>query len=175
MSDSAKDDWSIAYGLFILQVSIGLCILFRGVIVFVLKSIVRLDRSLRTGHFEEDDGVAELKCYMNSMRKRVSRRRTLTTTSSSNGSSKRPAEGDEEKGRTLGRERMDFYKLTQLVCTKGKDHVISLDIPHTPRIEKAAVTSFRNSLLQSVFVGHLRREKNFILSNVHPELKLPPR
>jgi len=176
-STSANDDdWSIASAMFIVQVSIGLCILSREGLVQLVKSI----RRFCTGHRRsQEDDVAELNNLMRDkcnkgIRKRLSRRRTFTTPSPSDESSKRSAEGDEEKG---GSERggMDFYALTQLVSTEARDRLVSRDIPHTPRIENAVVVAFRRSLLQSVFVGHVRRESNFILSNVNPSLKIPPR
>ena len=64
---------------------------------------------------------------------------------------------------------------TGLFSMRCDDRVLSRDIPHTPRIENAVVVAFRRSLLQSVFVGHVRRERNFILSNANPSLKIPPR
>jgi hypothetical protein len=132
------------------------------------------------GRSEDEKNAAELKSLVKGdkcderIQKRLSRRRTFPTPSPSDESSKRSAEGDEENGRSE-KKKMGFYELTQLANTEARDRVLSRDIPHTPRIENAVVVAFRRSLLQSVFVGHVRRERNFILSNANPSLKIPPR
>ena len=179
-STSANDDeWRIASAMFVAQVVVGLCILSREGLVRMVKSIRRFGTG-RGPPSEDEKNVAELKSLVKGdkcderIQKRLSRRRTFPTPSPSDESSKRSAEGDEENGRSE-KKKMGFYELTQLANTEARDRVLSRDIPHTPRIENAVVVAFRRSLLQSVFVGHVRRERNFILSNVNPSLKIPPR
>ena len=179
-STSANDDeWRIARVMFVAQVVVGLCILSREGLVRLVKSIRRFCTG-RGRPSEDEKDAAELKSLVKGdkcderIQKRLSRRRTFPTPSPSDKSSKRSAEGDEENGRSE-KKKMGFYELTQLANTEARDRVLSRDIPHTPRIENAVVVAFRRSLLQSVFVGHVRREKNFILSNANPSLKIPPR
>ena len=178
-STSANDDeWRIARAMFVAQVVVGLCILSREGLVRLVKSIRRFCTG--RGRSEDEKDAAELKSLVKGdkcderIQKRLSRRRTFPTPSPSDKSSKRSAEGDEENGRSE-KKKMGFYELTQLANTEARDRVLSRDIPHTPRIENAVVVAFRRSLLQSVFVGHVRRERNFILSNANPSLKIPPR
>ncbi len=101
-STSANDDeWRIARAMFVAQVVVGLCILSREGLVRLVKSIRRFCTG--RGRSEDEKNAAELKSLVKGdkcderIQKRLSRRRTFPAPSPSDESSKRSAEGDEEK------------------------------------------------------------------------------
>ena len=116
--------------------------------------------------------------------RRLSRRRTSLV----GGRNKRETGGDDDvesspptsrrnksKRRTGSNKKVsDLFEFTQRATKEASEHAVSKDLPHTRRMENAVVVAFRESLLQSVFVSHVRRESNFLKSNLDPELKWQP-
>ena len=182
MGSSDVGDWHLAVVLFIVQLSIGVCMLLRDSIqLWWLQALGLVDRS----RYELDALVHEsgkqivrignkAKMALSKSTEELNAHDASTHENDAPSPRLKSLVHQTQISKVFKKLRVDdganFAKLAQKVLLKP-----GRDIEHTTKAEKAVVSAFQETLKKSVFMSHIRYERNFVRSNSDEKLIVPPK